>query len=152
MSPAELRHLLNLTDEGNFRRKVAAIIRDAKGHGYDLTVFSSLRTIEEQRQLVKKGYSKTLRSNHLPGKDGLSRAADIADRKLAWQCPKATWVMIGRLALTKGLGWGGLWGLPKATRKKLEAFLTAELPEGVEFDPGKWTGPLGWDTAHVEVK
>lgn len=149
MSLAELRHLSRLTNEGNFRRKVEAVLRDAHGHGYNLTVYSSLRTLKEQEDLVRKGYSKTMHSKHLPGRDGLAHAADIADKMVAWQAPKAVWVMIGRLALTKGLGWGGLWGLSRKTRKNLEAFLLADYPEG--FDPSKWTGPIGWDPAHCEL-
>ena len=157
MSLRELQHLENLTEDGNFRRKIAAIIRDAKGHGYDITIYSSLRTVAEQKEKVRLGYSKTMKSKHLPGWDGLSRAVDLADSKTAWGCHRTTWLMIGRLALTKGLKWGGLWGLPLKTRKRLVAFLIAEHTEENPFRPLDWVnedgkpGPLGWDAAHVEL-
>lgn len=147
MSLDQLRHLGNLTNDGNFRAKVSAILRDAEGHGYKLKIGSSLRSVEEQRKKVELGYSKTMKSKHLPGWDGLARAADIVDLHEGWDCSKDVWVMVGRLALTKGLKWGGLWGLPKNQRKKLEAFLTNTT---VPFNPFNWKGQIGWDPAHVE--
>lgn len=148
MSLVELRHLSNLTDQGNFRAKVAAIIRDAKGHGYDVTIYSSLRSVEEQKEKVKKGYSKTMNSKHLPGWDGHARAADIASVKHGWNAPQDYWLMIGRLALTKGLRWGGLFGLPKKQKAALVAFLT---DTSKPFNPMEWKGKIGWDPAHVEL-
>ena len=143
-----MSHYLNLTEDGNFRRKVMAIVRDAEGRGFPLKVASSLRTVEEQRQKVAQGYSKTMRSKHLPGWDGLSRAADIVDLHRGWDCERVVWLMVGRLALTKGLKWGGLWGLPKNQRKKLQSFLTdMDAP----FNPYNWKGQIGWDPAHVEI-
>lgn len=145
----DLRHLKNLTDDGRFRQKVAAILNDAGSHGYPLKVASSLRTVEEQREKVRLGYSKTMRSKHLPGWDGLARAADIVDYHKGWECSKDVWVMVGRLALTKGLAWGGLWSLPWNERRKLKAFL---LDMDSPFNPFNWQGHIGFDPAHVETK
>ena len=44
----------------------------------DFTVLEVLRTVARQKELVAKGASKTMKSRHLPGADGKSRAVDIA--------------------------------------------------------------------------
>jgi peptidoglycan LD-endopeptidase CwlK len=74
------------------------------------------RTMERQRQLVAKGASKTMKSRHLPGKDGKSRAVDIApldNGQVSW-----AWPLYYKLApvvkqAAKELGvpieWGGDW-------------------------------------------
>lgn len=53
--------------------KRAAAISDV-----EFTVLEVLRTVARQRQLVAQGASRTMNSRHLPGKDGKSRAVDIA--------------------------------------------------------------------------
>lgn len=44
---------------------------------YDFTVFQTKRTLEEQRENVKNGTSKTMNSKHLPDNKGIVRAVDI---------------------------------------------------------------------------
>ncbi len=44
---------------------------------YDFVVTEGPRTIERQRELVSKGYSKTYASKHLPQSDGLAHAIDV---------------------------------------------------------------------------
>ncbi|MEX2242217.1 MAG: hypothetical protein WD716_00060 [Fimbriimonadaceae bacterium] len=142
-------NLDEITDRGNFRAKVEAVLRNGRGLGLELTVNNALRTAEQQRALVAKGYSKTMRSLHLPGPDGKARAVDIVDAEFGWEAPACVWVMIGRLALTQGCDWGGLWGLPPKMRKELERFL---LDGSTRFDPLEWGGKIGWDPAHVQSK
>jgi hypothetical protein len=142
-------HLANITTRGNFRAKIESIVASGNAHGYRLVVHNSLRTIEQQKALVAKGHSKTMRSKHLPGPDGLARAADVVDARYLWGAPRHVWVMIGRLALTQGCEWGGLWGLPLPMRRKLAAFL---LDRTTPFDPKAWRGKIGWDPAHIEMK
>ena len=148
-----VEHLDEITTDGNFRAKVERLVIDGIGHHYELRVHNALRSVEKQKQNVAAGVSKTMRSKHLPGVDGLARGVDVIDSRFNWGAPNQVWLMIGRLALTKGLVWGGLYGLPRSTRKKLEAFL---LDRTKPFDPAKWVteegkpGPLGWDPAHVE--
>ena len=145
-----IERLEELTEQGNFRAKVEAVIINANtGRGMQLKIADALRTPERQAEKVKKGFSKTMRSKHLAGSDGLARAADIVDARYGWDAPKDVWVLIGRLALTQGLGWGGLWGLPFVMRSKFEDFL---LDRSVPFDPKKWAGKLGWDVAHLEKR
>ena len=91
--------------------KRAAAISDL-----DFIVLEVLRTVERQRELVKQGASKTMNSRHLPGKDGKSRAVDIAPMiggQVTWD-----WPLYRRLApiikqAAKDVGvpieWGGDW-------------------------------------------
>lgn len=49
--------------------RLAAIVRQAfKMSTVDFTVVEGLRTLERQKELVKQGASKTLKSKHLEGK------------------------------------------------------------------------------------
>ncbi|MCK7458485.1 M15 family metallopeptidase [Idiomarina aminovorans] len=43
----------------------------------DFIVGAGIRSIEEQRENVRKGVSKTMNSKHLPQEDGLSHAVDL---------------------------------------------------------------------------
>lgn len=145
----EMTDLTNETTErGNFRAKVRAIVENGNAHGLRLYVHNALRTKEEQKALVQKGHSKTMNSKHLPGSDGLARAVDVVDARYLWGAPRHVWVMIGRLALTQGCNWGGLWGLPLAMRRKFEAYL---LDRSKPFDAKEWRGKIGWDPAHIEA-
>lgn len=40
-------------------------------------IMETKRSVEQQRKNIAKGVSQTMRSRHLPSKDGLARAADI---------------------------------------------------------------------------
>ena len=44
----------------------------------DFTVTCGLRTEKEQAENVKRGVSKTMKSKHLPQRDGYSHAVDLA--------------------------------------------------------------------------
>jgi peptidoglycan L-alanyl-D-glutamate endopeptidase CwlK len=43
----------------------------------DFIVGAGIRSIEEQRENVRKGVSKTMESKHLPQSDGMSHAVDL---------------------------------------------------------------------------
>lgn len=91
--------------------KRAAAISDI-----DFTVLEVVRTLARQRDLVAKGASRTMKSRHLPGEDGKSRAVDIAPMdggQISW-----AWPLYHRLApiikqASKDEGvpieWGGDW-------------------------------------------
>lgn len=77
----------------------------------DFTVLEGLRTIERQRELVRKGASKTMNSRHLTG-----HAVDIAP----WVNGKVTWdwkwyhklspaVFQAAKELKVPIEWGGNW-------------------------------------------
>ena len=79
--------------------------------GGEWRVTSGLRTLAEQRQLILKGASRTLRSRHLEG-----HAVDLAiivDGKAVWDLPRYARLNERVQAAAKVLGipvrWGGHW-------------------------------------------
>jgi peptidoglycan LD-endopeptidase CwlK len=82
----------------------------------DFTILEVQRTLARQKELVAKGASKTMNSRHLVGKDGKSRAVDIAPLdggQVSW-----SWPLYFKLApiikqAAKEMGvpieWGGDW-------------------------------------------
>lgn len=79
----------------------------------DFTVIEGVRTIERQRQLVKDGFSKTLRSRHLTG-----HAVDIVPHPIPRDWRKYTpvqWANIAQAMKAAAefynveLDWGGDW-------------------------------------------
>ena len=92
------------------------IKRAAAISSVDFTVLEVLRTVARQRQLVEQGASKTMNSRHLPGKDGKSRAVDIAPMiggKVSWDWPLYHRLapIIKQAAQDEGvpIEWGGDW-------------------------------------------
>lgn len=82
----------------------------------DFRVTDGVRTIEEQRKLVKAGASKTMNSNHLPQKDGFAHAVDLValvDGKARWDWPLYDKIAVAMKKAAKELGvpleWGGDW-------------------------------------------
>jgi peptidoglycan L-alanyl-D-glutamate endopeptidase CwlK len=74
------------------------------------------RTVAEQKLLVAKGASKTMNSRHIPGKDGYSKAVDVAmvlKGKLSWSWPLYAKMAVAlKAAASKEmvpLEWGGDW-------------------------------------------
>lgn len=82
----------------------------------DLTVvpYGGLRTIDDQKLLVTKGASQTMRSKHLPQDDGYGHAVDLAPYPVDWG-DLSRFNMAGslmfRAAAETGviLQWGGHW-------------------------------------------
>lgn len=82
----------------------------------DFTVLEVLRTVARQKELVAKGASKTMKSRHLPGADGKSRAVDIAPLdggqvSWAWPLYHKLAPIIKQAAKDEGVAieWGGDW-------------------------------------------
>ena len=84
-------------------------------------VLQADRTIEQQRENVRKGVSWTMKSRHLIGKDGMVYAVDIAplgpDGKASW-----SWPLYHKLApivkraakdVKIAVEWGGDWAKNK---------------------------------------
>lgn len=94
-------------------RRAAALVNDADA-GFVITC--GMRTVAEQRVLLAKGASKTMRSRHLPGKAGYACAVDLAATiggKVKWD-----WPLYAKLAkimkqAAREVGvkieWGGDW-------------------------------------------
>lgn len=82
----------------------------------DFMVTCGVRTLAEQKVLVAAGASKTMNSRHIPGKDGFSKAVDLAAMigpNVRWD-----WPLYSKLAeamktaaaeLKVPLEWGGDW-------------------------------------------
>lgn len=142
--------LIELTEEGNFRNCVERCIKAIEAKGVDAKIFEALRTVAEQREKVKKGYSKTMKSEHLPDKTGKARAADVADAKKGWSADKRFWLLLGSAAWAYGVGWGGLFGLSprrvKAVQEAIKTLREAGWPKQHEA----YQVPLGWDVAHLQ--
>jgi len=148
--------LAELTLDGGYRNKIAAVLDELTGRGFDPVIAEASRTQAQQDAKVKAGSSKTRKSKHVSKRyeDNRSRAADIIERGKGWEhTSRAFWLTLGRCATRHGLEWGGLWfgkgPIAWLKRRKLEQFLmNAPTP----FDSSGYKGKLGWDTAHCEKK
>ena len=97
-------------------RVVNRCARDWKDKTFQFIVTCGPRTIEEQRLLVAKGASKTMRSRHLIAKNGFSHAIDVAatlEGKVRWDWPLYDKIAKAMKAAAKAekvpLEWGGDW-------------------------------------------
>jgi len=95
---------------------VKVIQRAAELTAIDFVVLEVLRTLGRQKELVAKGASKTMKSRHLAGKDGLSRAVDLAPKdggQISWSWPlyHKLAAVIKQAAAEVGVPveWGGDW-------------------------------------------
>jgi len=114
MIALSIKDLQKLDDAHPDLEKV--IRRAAELSDIPFAVLEVKRSMERQRHLVAKGASRTMKSRHLPGKDGKSRAVDIApldSGQVSW-----AWPLYHKLApvvkqAAKELGvpieWGGDW-------------------------------------------
>lgn len=84
--------------------------------GLDFIITEGVRTLARQRKLVAAGASQTMKSRHIPGEDGLSKAIDFAvviDGEITWKFPAYTPVAACFKKAAEKLGvpivWGGDW-------------------------------------------
>jgi peptidoglycan LD-endopeptidase CwlK len=82
----------------------------------DFTVFEGLRTVERQREYVRKGVSKTMNSKHLKQADGYGHAVDLVpyiDGTARWEWGPIYEVAAAMCQAAKEQGtlltWGGAW-------------------------------------------
>lgn len=80
----------------------------------DFSVHDGIRTVEEQRQYVKNGTSKTMNSDHLRGE-----AVDLVpyvEGKLRWWWPQVYQVAAAMMVASRQTGavlqWGCVWDRP----------------------------------------
>lgn len=101
-----------------------------------------LRTVAEQKLLVAKGASKTMRSRHLPGaKTALSHAVDFActiGGKLRWDWPPylilANRMKAAAAAEKVPVEWGGSWkALADMKAPITSAALSRSFADGPHF-------------------
>lgn len=115
--------MINRASESKLRKvhpDLVRVVRRAstllKDDSFGFVITCGVRTLEEQKVLLKTGATRTLNSRHIPGKDGYSKAVDFAvtvDGKVRWD-----WPLYTRLAkLVKeaarlekvSIEWGGDW-------------------------------------------
>lgn len=97
-TPSHLRRL-----DPQFAPLALRFINDLRAAGIPAYISSSRRTIEEQRNLVKAGRSKTMNSKHLKG-----RAFDFD--VLGWsrdKLPRDWFEEVGQHGESLGMRWGG---------------------------------------------
>lgn len=145
--------LSELTTDNAFRGKVELVLRDLDGKKYDGYIAEAKRTIEQQREKVRKGYSKTMNSYHLKrGKDGGGLAADIVQKGKGWNASKRFWLILGSSAWAHQLGWGGLFGLNAKQKKALQQAIHTLRQAGWPIEHQAYQVRMGWDPAHLENK
>ena len=130
-----------------FARKARAVIADLEAHGERPLVATGYRSPAEQQKKVAQGFSKVRYSYHnCTAKDGTpqSLAVDIVDAEKGWECPKRFWMLLTASAWAHGLDSGIMWGCSLAERARIKAAIDAR-----KFDANL---PLGWDTAHIQVR
>jgi len=97
-------------------RVVMRCAEDWKDPDTGFIVTCGVRTLEEQKLLVAKGASKTLRSRHIPAKNGYGHAVDLAcsvKDQVRWDWPLYDKLAKAMKAAAKKekvpLEWGGDW-------------------------------------------
>jgi len=100
--------------EGVDERLVAVVRYAITETKIDFGVICGLRTIEEQRQLVAKGASQTMKSRHIDG-EAVDLMAFIGSRG-SWELNLyddiAEAMKEGALACDVGIKWGAAWTVP----------------------------------------
>lgn len=94
--------------EPNMRRKVAAILSDAKAHGQDWMIYETYRSSERQAALFAQGATRlrTVGVHHY----GL--ACDIVKEVNGEPSWHGDFSLLGHLAVAHDCVWGGDWGAP----------------------------------------
>lgn len=140
-----------LTLRGNFRRKIEAIIISMALYGTPAKLADALRTPDQQLEKVRRKLSKTLKSNHLAGPDGLASAADVCHLTKGWDAPRRFWFLLGGQCEKRGLGWGGLFGLDDEQRVAVVEAIHALRDQHWPLKSGLYLTKFGWDAAHIEL-
>jgi peptidoglycan L-alanyl-D-glutamate endopeptidase CwlK len=129
LTPSSLAKLKNVHPD--LVRVVKRCAADWRDKTFQFIITCGPRTIEEQKLLVRKGASKTMRSRHLIAKNGYSHAIDLAatlEGKVRWDWPLYVKIAVAMKAAAKsenvpieaGLDWktfrdGPHYQLPWAT-------------------------------------
>jgi hypothetical protein len=130
--------------------KFRAVLTDLEAHGYKPQIDAAVwRSKAEQAALVAKGNSKVYFSYHnasTPQGKPDSLAADITDARWGWKSNASTrgyWLRLANSGRVHGLHSGAYFGLSTANKTKLKSSLIAR-----NF---LYSGPIGWDPAHLEA-
>ena len=85
---------------------VKKILAELTKLGWQPIIAEGIRTVAQQREKVRKGYSQTMHSKHI-----LGQAVDIVDKRYLWNVDiiHKFWLDLGHIARDNGMGWGGVW-------------------------------------------
>lgn len=110
----------------------------------DFSVHDGLRTIEEQREYVRTKVSRTLKSMHLPQRDGLGHALDLVpyiNGKLRWELDAC--IVIAKAVrqaaneLKVPIVWGGCWrridNNTEDLRRMVDGYIALRQSQGRPF-------------------
>ena len=133
---------------------VAVVERAIVLTAQDFCVHDGVRTLEQQKALVRAGASKTLKSRHLIRPDGFGHAVDL----VPWIGGKSRWewkpiyliaVAVRRAAVEQGvsLTWGGVWDRRLADLPETAVGLEAAVKTYTARHPG----PDFIDGPHFEL-
>lgn len=128
----------------------------------DFTVADGMRTLEEQKQNVARGVSKTMNSRHLVQADHTGHAVDLVpwiNGKPRWEWPPiyriAAAMLVSARQLTVPLRWGGVWDKPLLSLDGTGARDIAALPAILEHEVlgyiSRHRGPDFLDGPHFEL-
>lgn len=122
-------------------RVVMRCAKDWKDKQFTFGITCGVRTIEEQKILVKKGASRTMNSRHIPAKNGFSHAVDVVafiDGDLKWDWSLyiriANAMKAAAIAENVPVEWGGTWKLINNVKSNLSAAnLSKTFPDGPHY-------------------
>ncbi|MBQ2391371.1 MAG: M15 family metallopeptidase [Clostridia bacterium] len=100
-----------------FHPKLKLLLIEAiKTSPIDFTVLETVRTLATQKEYLKKGTTKTLKSRHIPlsNKSGLCEAVDVAPYPIDWSDKKRFIQLSEHIKKTANklnipITWGGDW-------------------------------------------
>lgn len=122
-------------------RVVRRLAKDWKDPETGWIITCGVRTPEEQKVLIAKGASKTMRSRHIPAANGYAHAVDFACTIKGvprWDWPLyiklANAVKAAAIAEKVPVEWGGTWALLNTVKGNLKAdMLHKRFPDGPHF-------------------
>jgi peptidoglycan L-alanyl-D-glutamate endopeptidase CwlK len=122
-------------------RVVMRCAKDWKDKQFTFGITCGVRTLEEQKVLVKKGASKTLKSRHIPARNGFSHAIDVValiDGTVRWD-----WGLYIKIANAMKdaaikenvpVEWGGTWKPLNPVKGPVTSqMLSRSFPDGPHY-------------------
>lgn len=134
--------------EGVHPDLVKVVKRAAEITGQAFQVTEGIRTLSRQRELVKRGASRTLKSRHIPAANGLGHAIDVVAMvggRISWEVPLYHRIADAMKAAAREMGvpleWGGDWKgffdgphfqLPWSSHPGVHSVKDAPMPQPTE--------------------
>jgi peptidoglycan LD-endopeptidase CwlK len=134
----------------------AVIVRAVQLSAVDFGVHDGTRTLSEQRRLVDRGVSKTMKSRHLVRPDGYGHAVDL----VPWIGGRFSWadwrpfyaiaaaVEAARREQGPDLVWGGVWD---RTMGQLKCQTAQDFAAALAAYGARHPGPDFYDGPHFEL-